>query len=312
MADPHRLAVLLVLISCLGFRLGYSVVAADLDGAFKLVDSFPRMPQGMKFGAGSGVATDSRGDIFVFHRGEPPVLVFGPGGDFVRSFGEGLFKSAHGMRIDEKDHVWVTDNAEHTVTKFDHDGNVLRVLGEKGVSGEDEKHFNKPADIAFAKNGDVFVADGYGNSRVVKFDASGKFLMAWGRKGQGKGEFNLPHAVRLDSKGRVYVGDRENNRVQVFEQDGTYLRQIDGMAPFGMFITPDDVMFIADGRANRVLKMTLDGKVLASWGVKGSRPGDFHLPHGVTVGRDGAVYVTEIDGKRVQKFVPAEGDRAAP
>jgi DNA-binding beta-propeller fold protein YncE len=296
----NRVTVAAMLALCIVTSL-----RADDAPPYRFVENFPQLPAGMKLGAGSGVAVDSKGDVLVFHRGEPPILVFHPDGRFVRSFGDKLFKSAHGLRIDADDNVWVTDNADHLVIKFDHDGKVLLTLGERGVAGEDDKHFNKPADIAFAPNGDVFVADGYGNSRVVKFDKRGKFLMAWGKKGKGKGEFNLPHAVRLDSKGRVYVGDRENNRVQVFEQDGTYVREFGGFAPFGLFITPDDTLFVADGRANRIQRMTLDGKVLATWGATGSRPGDFHLPHGITVApADGAVYVTEIDGKRVQKFLP--------
>jgi DNA-binding beta-propeller fold protein YncE len=276
------------------------------DGGYRLVESFPHLPEGISLGGGSGVATDSRGDVFVFHRGEPPILVFRNDGQFIRSFGDKLFKSAHGLRIDAQDNIWVTDNANHTVTKFSHEGKVLLVLGEKGVAGEDERHFNKPADIAFAADGNVFVADGYGNSRIVKFDKTGKFLLAWGRKGQAPGQFNLPHAVQLDSTGKVYVGDRENNRIQVFQQDGTYIRQVDGMAPYGLFMTPDDLLFVADGRANRIIKLDLRGKLLATLGVKGSRPGDFQLPHGITMDAHGAVYVTEIDGKRVQKFVPVD------
>jgi DNA-binding beta-propeller fold protein YncE len=213
------------------------------------------------------------------------------------------------MRIDSADNVWVTDNANHTVIKFSHEGKVLMTLGERNVKGEDPAHFNRPADIAFAANGDFFIADGYGNSRVVKFDRDGKYLKAWGKKGKGEGEFNLPHAVRLDSKGQVYVGDRENNRIQVFDQEGHFLRQFGGFAPFGMFITPNDTLFVADGRGNKVMKMTLEGKVLASWGVLGSEPGNFNMPHGITVGADGAVYVAEVNGKRLQKFVESTGGK---
>jgi DNA-binding beta-propeller fold protein YncE len=286
----------------------------DVPRGYQLVDGFPKLPDGVKLGACAGAATDSRGDVFIFHRAEPPVLVFRPAGEFVRSFGAKLFTSPHGLRVDKDDNVWVTDNAAHTVLKLDRAGRVLLTLGERGVAGEDERHFNKPADVAVAANGDIFVADGYGNSRVVKFDKTGRFLRAWGRKGMGPGEFNLPHAVRLDSTGRVYVGDRENNRVQVFEPDGTFVRQFaQGIAPFGLFITDDDTLFVADGRANRVVKMSLEGKVLAAWGHTGAGPGEFRMPHGITVGRDGAVYVTEIDGKRVQKFVPvAQPDAARP
>jgi len=277
---------------------------ASAQEMYRLDKSSPQLPPEMKLGAGAGVATDSKGNVFIFHRAEPPILVFSPKGEFIRSFGANLFKAAHGMRIDGEDNIWVTDYANHTVTRFDAAGKVTLTLGEKGKPGDDAAHFNRPTDIAFAKNGDVFIADGYGNSRMVKFSKTGKFLMTWGKKGKGEGEFNLPHAVRLDSDGLVYVGDRENRRVQIFKQDGTFVRAFGGMSPYGLFITPDDHLFVADGRANRILKMTREGKVLASWGIAGSKPGDFHLPHGITVAADGAVYVTEVDGKRVQKFVP--------
>jgi DNA-binding beta-propeller fold protein YncE len=289
---------------------GFGIVAlamgflAPATGAeYRLAPEFPQLPQGMRLAGVSGVATDSKGLVFVLHRGVEPVLVFEPSGRFVRSFGKGLFKSAHGLRIDRDDNVWATDNADHLVFKFDDDGKVLMTLGERGVAAEDERHFNKPADVAFGDDGTFFVADGYGNSRVVKFDKDGKFLLAWGKKGKGEGEFVIPHAVRLDSKGRVYVGDRENDRVQVFDQNGKFIRQFGGFAPFGLFITPADELLAADGRAHQVHRLTLDGKILETWGKRGPEAGNFFLPHGITVGADGAVYVTEVDGKRVQKFV---------
>ncbi len=272
-------------------------------GEYRVVEGFPKLSPGLTLGAVSAVATNSRGDIFAFHRGPLPILVLDGDGKVVRTFGEGMFTSAHGLRIDSQDNIWVTDNANHTVVKFAHDGTVLMSLGEKNVAGEDVSHFNKPTDIDFAVNGDIFISDGYGNSRVVKFDKTGKFLTAWGTKGSGPGQFNLPHAVRLDSKGNVYVADRENDRIQVFSADGEFIRQFGGFAPFGMYITSDQTLFVADGRANRVLKMTLDGTVLASWGKTGTEPGNFQLPHGLTVARDGSVLVTEITSKRLQKFV---------
>ena len=285
--------------------LGLCVAFADAaEPAYRIATGFPQLPAGLQLAAVAGVAVDSKGQILVFHRAEPPILVLDAGGSWLRSYGEGLFKSAHGMRVDGDDNLWVTDNANHTVIKLSPDGRVLMTLGVRDVAGADETHFDKPTDVAVATNGDFFVADGYGNSRVVKFNATGKFLKAWGTKGKAAGEFHLPHAVRLDSKGQVYVGDRENNRVQVFDQEGHFVRQFGGFAPYGLFITKEDVLFVADGRANKVLKMTLDGKILAEWGSRGTGPGDFTMPHGITVGPDGAVYVGEVGGKRLQKFVP--------
>lgn len=284
--------------------LFFAALQAHAD--FRLVPDFPQLPKGLM--AVSGVALDSHGDVFVFHRGvgqADPILVFNPSGKFLRSFGKGLFKSAHGLRIDADDNLWTTDNADHTVIKLDHDGNVLLTLGQRGVPGTDDRHFNKPTDVAIGDNGDFFVSDGYGNSRVVKFDKTGKFLTAWGTKGKAPAQFNLPHAIRIDSHGLLYVADRENNRIQVFDQQGKFQREFSGFAPFGLFITKDDHLFVADGRANQVLHMTSDGKILNTWGKRGSEPGNFLMPHGIAVSpADGAVYVTEIDGKRIQKFVP--------
>lgn len=290
-------------ISTILAALVLGIFALRVPAAYRVDPDFPQLPKGTHFAGVSGVAIDSKGNVLIFHRGHEPILVFEPTGKFVRAFGKGLFKSAHGLRIDKDDNIWTTDNADHIVVKFDRDGKVLMTLGERGVAGEDDRHFNKPADIAFGDNGDVFVADGYGNSRVVKSDKNGKFILAWGKKGKGEGEFNLPHAVRIDSKGLLYVGDRENDRVQVFDQNGKFLRQFGGFAPFGLFITKDDQLLVADGRANRVHRMTLEGKVLETWGRRGPEAGNFFLPHAIAPGADGAVYVTEIDGKRVQKFI---------
>jgi len=286
--------------------LSAQFVLIAADPSYRVVPDFPQVPPSLTLGAVSAVAINSQGNVLVFHRGEPPILIFDSRGKLHRSFGDGLFTSAHGLRIDASDNVWVTDNANHTVTKFSPDGAILMKLGEKNVAGEDDTHFNKPADIAFAANGDFYIADGYGNSRVVKFNKSGQFLKAWGKKGTAPGEFNLPHAVQIDNQGHVYVADRENNRIQIFDAEGNFLREFAGMSPFGLFITPDQSLFVADGRANKVLKLRLDGKVLTSWGATGPEPGHFQLPHGLTVARDGAIYVTEITGKRIQKFVSNE------
>ncbi len=281
-------------------------IRSNAGVSYQLAPDFPQLQSKIVLEAVSAVATDSKGDILVFHRGENPVLRFDVNGKLLHSFGKGMFDSAHGLRVDASDNIWVTDNANHTVIKFSREGRILMTLGKKNEPGEDASHFNKPADVAFSVNGDFFVADGYGNSRIVKFDQAGKFLMAWGKKGTGPGEFNLPHAVQMDAEGRLYVGDRENNRIQVFDADGKFIRQIERIAPFGLCITPDQFLFVADGRANKVTKMTLEGSILTTWGTTGDEPGNFRMAHGLTVARDSAVYVTEITGKRVQKFVATE------
>jgi len=285
------------------FVLTAALCATAQDSSYRVVANWPQLPAGLALGQATAVATDSRGHVFVFHRGEKPIVVFDSDGKLLRSFGDGLFKSAHGLRVDREDCVWVTDTEGHVVKRFSNDGKLQLTLGEPNVLGLDERHFNKPADIAFAANGDVFVADGYGNSRVVKFDRTGKFLLTWGKPGTGPSEFNVPHNIRVDSRGQVYVADRENNRVQVFDASGKFLTQFGGLAPFGLFITPRDEVFIADGLVHKVWQVGLDGKVVASFGTQGATPGQLNLPHGIHVAADGALYVTEITGKRVQKFV---------
>jgi DNA-binding beta-propeller fold protein YncE len=296
----------LMLFPILLLTLGAAEQPATKPSAYLSDPTFPQLPPGMKLAAVSGVALDRKGDVFVFHRGDPPILVFDSAGKHLRSIGKaGQFAMAHGIRFDNDGNLWTTDSANHTVQKFSPDGTLLLTLGVRNKPANDETHFNRPTDIAFAANGDFFVADGYGNSRVVKFDKDGRFLLAWGKKGRGDGEFNLPHAIRIDAKGNVYVGDRENNRIQVFDANRKFIRKIEGFAPYGLFITSEDILFVADGRANRILKMTSDGKLLASWGEKGSGPGQFEMPHAIAAGADGAIYVTEINGKRIQKYVLA-------
>ena len=244
-----RVLVFLVSLSA----LGAAAVLAPGDGqpgdapAYKPVAGWPKLPAGVKLGQVTGVAVDSADRVHVFHRGKNPVLVFEPDGTFVRSWGDGLVKTAHGLRIDRDDHVWLTDLGNHLVTKFDRQGKLLLTLGTKDKPGETPDQFNRPADVAFGAAGEVYVADGYGNARVVKFSKEGKYLKEWGKKGKRAGEFNLPHAIFVDGKGRVYVGDRENNRVQVFDADGKFLAQwTETGAPFGLSLTREGRVLLAD------------------------------------------------------------------
>jgi DNA-binding beta-propeller fold protein YncE len=271
---------------------------------YRVVADWPRLPANVKLGAVSAVAADSAGNIYVFHRGQHPLLVFTRDGDFVRSWGDDLIRTAHGLRIDRDDHLWITDIGHHQVRKFARSGELLLTLGKQDSPGDGRDQFNKPTDIAFAANGDFYVSDGYGNSRVVQFSKEGKYLREWGQKGTGPGEFNLPHSICVDRQGRVIVGDRENDRIQVFTPEGKFLTQWkEGGAPFGLFLTPKEQLFVADGRANWVKVIDLLGKPLGRFGSKGTGPGQFELPHMLCVDNQGAVYVAEVNGKRVQKFV---------
>lgn len=225
------------------------------------------MPNGFKFGRVSAVAVDSRDEVYVFQRGPKadPIVVFDKTGKYLRSFGKGMFGNPHGMRVDKQGFLWVTDNGDHQVMKFTRDGELLLKLGIKGQAGTDEKTFNRPTDIAFAPNGDFYVSDGYGNSRVVKFSKEGKYLLTWGKRGTGPGEFNTPHSVAVDSKGTVYVSDRENNRIQIFDANGKFLRQWKHLgATQNIYIAPGDDMWIITHRDNieNLTYDTLAGRIM--------------------------------------------------
>ena len=238
------------------------------------------MPDGWYFGRVTAVAADSKGDIYVFHRNLKidPVVVFDHESKYLRSWGKGFFTNPHSVRVDKDDNLWFVDNGAHQVYKFTRKGELLMTLGVKGQAGEDDKHFRSPTDIAWdRKTQDFYVSDGYGNSRVVKFDKNGKYLTTWGKPGAGPGEFQTVHAVATDSKGRVYVVDRENNRIQIFTPEGKFLKQWTHLgATQGLDITDKDEVWVVthrnnienityDSMAGRVMKLDLEtGKVLGS------------------------------------------------
>ncbi len=269
------------------------------------VEGYLHLPPNVNFGEVSGVALDHQGHIFVFNRGAHPLIEFTQAGEYVRTLAEGLVTSAHGLRIDNQDNLWITDVAAHTVLKLDKEGHVIMVLGRKDKPGETEALFNQPTDVAFGPAGEIFVTDGYGNSRVVKFDKDGKFIKAWGSKGTAPGEFNLPHTIVIDKQNLVYVGDRENQRLQIFDLEGKFITEWKHVgAPWGLDLAKDGTLFMSDGYANKVLHLDANGKILGVFGEPGRRSGQFMFAHTVTVGPDGALYVSEILNWRVQKFLP--------
>lgn len=270
---------------------------------YQAITGWPKLPADAKFGGVAAVATDSSDNVYVFHRGKKPIMVFDRDGKYLRSWGDDLVKTAHGLRVDHENHVWITDIGNHLVRKFNAEGKLLLTLGKKDQPGDSPDQFNKPTDVAVTPAGDFYVSDGYGNSRVVKFAKDGKYLKEWGKKGKGEGEFNLPHVVCLDDQGRVYVGDRENDRVQVFDPDGKFLSQWKKSgAPFGLFLGKERA-WVADGRANSVNILNLKGEPVGRFGAKGKEAGQLTLPHWICVDSKGAAYVAEVSGQRVQKFV---------
>ena len=260
------------------------------------------MPEGWKFGRVSAVATDSQGQVYVFQRGPraDPIVVFDSGGKYLRSWGRGMFGNPHGLRIDREDNVWITDNGDHQVMKFDRNGHISLTLGVKGKAGTDDKSFNRPTDVAFAPSGEVYISDGYGNSRVVKIDRNGRYLLAWGKPGTGPGEFKIPHSVAVDSRGTVYVSDRENNRIQIFDPNGKFLRQWTHLgATQNLFITTRDEMWIITHRNNieNITYDTLAGRLMHIDLATGRILGSMESPgHWLNVSRSGEIFVGSLTG----------------
>ena len=225
-------------------------------------------------------------------------------------------RGPHRIKIspyDPERHVWVVDDMRHQIFKFTNDGKrLVMTLGEAGVQGNDDKHFARPTDIAWLPDGTFFISDGYINTRVVKFDKDGKYLMTWGTPGTGPGQFNLPHAIDIDRNRRIYVSDRSNSRIQVFDENGKHLDTWPNVrSAYVFWVSNDQHLWVADGVTNKFLKYDLNGKLLYSWGTYGTFPGAFWGVHGFSVDSDGNLYAAETFGGRTQKYRPKAGaDRA--
>lgn len=299
------------------------------DLPYKLVEwpapptSAAGVPGAWNFIQVASVAITPRGTILVLHRGAHPIMEFDGSGKLLRSGGDGMFSEgkvaaipeahwtadkshysavygpagcascgAHSVRIDSQRNIWVVDAPGHVIYKLNSEWKEMMRLGTKGAAGTGPSHFNLPTDIAFAPNGDLYVTDGYGSARVVKFSRDGKFLLQWGRRGKGPGEFGLPHNLVVDAQGRVYVTDRDNQRIEVFDADGKFVTEWTGTGGVsGLAMTKDQRMW-----AGGTLR-DLDGKAL------GRLPGPGTAgAHGVAVAESGEVYLAQLNGV-VQKFV---------
>jgi hypothetical protein len=218
-------------------------------------------------------------------------------------------RGPHRIKINPHDperHVWVVDDSGQQVLTFTHDGKTLvKRLGEAGVRGADQTHFSGPTDVAWLPDGTFFVADGYVNSRIVKFDRNGTYMTSWGTKGREPGQFDLPHAIDVDRNRRVYVADAHNSRIQVFDENGTFIDQWPNIwRPAAIMVTADQHLWIAAGATNMMLKYDLGGKLLEAWGQPGTAPGAFRDIHGFGVDAAGTFYAAEAAGARTQKFTP--------
>ena len=303
----------------------------DTADSYRVVEDWPRKPADVRWGAMAGIAVDGADNVWTFHRGNVPMQVYRSDGSLVKSFGGGgMFNNPHAVRIDRAGNVWVVDNGYHTVRKMTPDGKVLLTLGTAGEAGNDETHMYQPTDVAIAPAGDIFVSDGYVNQRVIHFDKTGKFVKAWGTLGAGPGEFSLVHGIAIDSKGRLYVVDRNNSRIQVFNQSGTYVTEWRNLiTPWAITITPQDDIYVVgstpmvysqippspvrmNGMPTKdqvVMRFDTDGRVKHIWafamGMPGTptKPGEVLWLHSVAVDSHGSLYVGDIEGQRAQKFV---------
>ena len=328
------------------------------DISFESTADFLKLPGGTNFGEVPGVAVNSKGHVFVFTRsnsaGGPAyaptaaqLLEFGPKGEFIREIGKGLYgwSFAHSVRIDKDDNIWAIDKGSDMVIKFDQNGRVLMVFGRRKESADAETKpwededpplphidglFRQPTDVAWDSEGNIYITDGYVNSRVAKYDKSGDWVKSWGSKGTGPGQFRLPHSIAIDRNNNVYVGDRSNHRIQVFDTDGKFLRMfsidippvpgtkaVNGNTPTGdrlkeligapnsICITPgpNQVMFVGETTfPGRVFKVALDGTVLGVIGKSGRLLKQFSGAHALACPSETDVYVAETSNWRVQKL----------
>jgi sugar lactone lactonase YvrE len=289
--------------------------------------NWAKLPAGAKWGGVISVDPAANGDTWVFHRSDPPLLRFDPSGKVVKSVGEGMVVQAHGMTVDRVGNVWVTDaqikdGKGNQVLKFSPDGKLLMALGKPGVAGSGTDVFSGPCDVAIAQNGDIFVADGHiadvPVNRIMKFSKDGKFIKAWGKRGSGPGEFDTPHSIAIDSRGRIFVADRSNSRIQIFDQDGRFIDQWKQFGrPSGIYIDRNDNMVVADSQSNskqnpgytRGIRIgsARDGKVTAMIPFVEADPEKNNNAgvEGVAIDAKGNVYGAEVSTEMLKKYVKA-------
>jgi len=291
-----------------------SVILGSGEHRYRVVENWAKLPEGWEFKDVGAVGVDSKDRVYVFNRGEHPMIVFDRDGNFLRSWGEGLFRRAHGLHVGPDDTLYCTDDGDHTVRRCTTEGKVLLEIGVPGepapfLSGEP---FHRCTHTALSPDGHIFVSDGYGNARVHKYSPDGKLVKSWGEPGTDPGQFNIVHNIVADDDGWLYVADRENHRVQVFDTEGRYETQWNNLhRPCGLYMPrgkcPNCVIGeLGPGMAvNRKLRnlgprlsiVSNEGKLIARLGGEngpGLEPGRFLAPHGIAVDRHGDIYVGEV------------------
>jgi DNA-binding beta-propeller fold protein YncE len=277
------------------------------DFTYEVAEGWGSFPEGWKLGWIAAVAVDSRDRVYLYNRSEHPLVVLDRDGSFSSSWAEDILLDAHGILIDERDHVFCVEREIHCMRRFSPAGELTMTLGTPRKQGAEGEPFRQPTDIAFDSKGDMYISDGYDNARVHKFTADGEHIKSWGSPGAGPGQFDTPHCVRVDRNDRVLVCDRSNNRVQIFDTEGEFLSEWGNLnQPDTIHIDQDDIVYIAE-LDQRVSILSLEGELLCRWG-KGERldaPGEFRgCPHGIWTDSRGDLYVSEVQtDQRVQKFI---------
>jgi DNA-binding beta-propeller fold protein YncE len=283
--------------------------------------TWPRKPESFEWAQMPGIALDGRDQVYIFTRSRLAVQVYKTDGTFVRAWNSGDPGGAHFIRIDQEGNIWTANIVDHVVRKHSPDGKLLLTIGQPGAAGADRGHFDKPTDMAILPSGDIFVTDGYGNRRVVHFD---KYVNDWGEEGNEPGQFALPHSIVADSKGRLYVADRENARIQVFDTKGNPLAVWENVVtPWGLWLTKDQELWVCGSSCVKregmdehiilpppdqvLLKLNLKGEVLLrvplpKTAVPPGKPGELDWVHGIAVDSKGNLYLGDIQGRRAQKF----------
>ena len=312
--------------------------ANSAPNPYRTITGWLKMPAGRVFGSTGGVAVDRRGHIWVAERCGTqgfiagacadskldPIFEFDQTGKILHNFGGGLMVMPHGIAVDADGNVWVTDiqgkeGKGHQVFKFSPQGNVLMTLGTAGVAGSGPNALNQPTAVAFAPNGDIFISQGHGGegaNQIAKFSKEGKYIKAWGKKGVAPGEFDIPHCLAFDSKGRLLVGDRNNNRIQVFDQDGNFIEQFTQFSrPSGIAIDGNDVIYVADSESEAVSRNHFgwkrgirigslrDGKITAFIPDPVDIAKTTSAAEGVAVDSQGVIYGAEVVPNDLKKYV---------
>lgn len=290
------------------------VIVGSGDFTYRVHDSWAKLPDGWTLGDVAAVGVDKSDRVYVFNRGEHPMMVFDRDGNFLKSWGEGVFSHAHGVSMGPDDTIYCTDDFDHTVRKCTLDGKVLLTIGtpNKPQPFMGGKPFNRCTHTALSPQGEIYVTDGYSNACVHKYTPDGKHIMSWGKSGVGPGEFNLPHNICCDADGIVYVADRENSRIQVFDENGKFIREMRGIhRPNGLYMPPGKcpICYVGEvgpyyafnrGAPNlgpRISILDNEGKVLARLGTDpsaGNKPGKFLSPHSLALDSHRDIYVGEV------------------